>query len=184
MKKQFLFTIILPLVVFITSCNPKGEEKKSEKTTFKSAIEYNDFIVKLQEKTIRKTLALGEVLQSGDSVAIQKSFTEFGEQAKASLAELKTLDSFEGDSELKDNALKLFQFYVTIYEKDYKEMVDIITSKNSTKKDAERVDVIVAKVSAEETKFDAGFASAQDAFAKKHNMKILKNDLQKEIDNQ
>lgn len=184
MKKQLLFALILPVVIFVSSCNSKGGDKKSDKTTFSTAIEYNDFIVKLQEKTILKTLALGDVLKGGDSASIHKSFKEFGDQAKASLAELKKLDAFEGEVELRDKALELFQFYVTIYEKDYKEMIDLVTKKDVNEKDLARVDAIVAKVSTEELKYDAGFAAAQDAFAKKHNMTIIKNNLQNEIDKQ
>lgn len=123
-----------------------------------------------------------ESFKTGDSAIIQKSFKEFGDQAKASTDELKKLDSFEDNTEFRDKALALFQFYVTIYEKDYKEMVDIITRKVVKKGDAERIDAIIAKVSAEEEKLDAGFATAQDAFAKKNKMTIQENELQKEID--
>lgn len=184
MKKLFSTLLLIPVIVFMTSCSSKSGDKKSDKITFETAIEYNDFIVKLQEKTIRKTLALGEVLVKGDSLAIHKSFDEFGTQAKASLDELKKLDTFEGEAELRDNALKLFQFYVTIYEKDYKEMIDLVTKKEISEKDLKRVDEIVAKVAADETQFDAGFAAAQQTFAKKHNMIIQQNNLQNEIDKQ
>lgn len=184
MKKHFTTLLLIPVIVFMTSCSSKSGDKKSDKISFETAVEYNDYIVKLQEKTIRKSLDLGKVLETGDSLAIRKSFDEFGAQAKTSLEELKKLDTFEGEVELRDNALKLFQFYVTIYEKDYKEMIDLVTKKDINKNDLKRVDEIVAKVSAEETQFDAGFATAQQTFAKKHNMKIQQNNLQNEIDKQ
>jgi hypothetical protein len=188
MKKLFTIGTSILALFIITSCSSgtdkSKEEKKSDKLTFSSAIEYNDYIVKLQEKTIKATLRLGEVMGGGDAEAIKKSFNDFGTQAKASLAELKKLDSFEDNSDLRDKGLKLFQFYVDIYEKDYKEMIDIITKEKVTPKDQKRVDEIVAKVSKEEMGFDQDFAAAQQAFAKKNNMKIIENGIQKEIDKQ
>jgi hypothetical protein len=63
-------------------------------------------------------------------------------------------------------------------------MIDIITKEKVTPKDQKRVDEIVAKVSKEEMGFDQDFAAAQQAFAKKNNMKIIENGIQKEIDKQ
>ncbi len=182
MKKQLFLILVLPMVMFVSSCS-QSNEKKSDKISFSSAIEYNDYIVNLQTKTIKEILALTDQLKNGDSLAIQQSFNKFGTQAKKSLEDLKKLDSFKGDVSFRNSALDLFQFYVTIYEVDYKEMINIVTKKNVTDKDLARVDQIVAKVSTDEVKFDDNFAKAQQAFAEKNNMKIIKNELQDEIDN-
>ncbi len=180
MKKQLLFILALPLVMFLTSCS----EKKSDKISFSSAIEYNDYIVKLQSKTIKEILILSDNMKSGDSATIYASFDKFGTQAKASYEELKKLDTFKKDGEFRDKALELFKFYVTIYEVDYKEMIGLVLKKDISEKDIVRVDEIVNKVSLEEIKLDEGFAKAQQIFAKKHNIQIRENELQKEIDKQ
>ncbi|MEI6346478.1 MAG: hypothetical protein WCP69_00905 [Bacteroidota bacterium] len=179
---KYIFSLIVVTVMLSTSVSVAQVAKKSSKLKFSSATEYNDYIVNLQGKTIKTILKLGEDINAGDAETIKKSFNDFGIQAKASLAELKTLGSFKNNSQLRDKGLKLFQFYVDIYEKDYKEMIDIITKKKITPKDQKRIDEIVAKVSKEEMGFDQEFASAQRAFAMSNNMIITENDFQKEID--
>lgn len=180
MKKQLLFILALPLVMFLTSCS----EKKSDKISFSSAIEYNDFIINLQSKTIKEILILNDNMKSGDSALVFASFDKFGAQAKASYEELKKLDTFKKDGEFRDKSLDLFKFYVRIYEVDYKEMIGLVMKKDISKEDLARIDEIVDKVSLEETKLDEGFANAQQIFATKHNLKMKENKLQKEIDKQ
>lgn len=180
MKKQLLFILVLPLVMFLSSCS----DKKSDKISFSSAIEYNDYIVNLQTKTIKEILILSDNMKAGDSATVYASFDKFGTQAKASHEELKKLDVFEKDGEFRDKALDLFKFYVKIYEVDYKEMIELVLKKEISEKDIARVDEIVNKVSIEETKLDGEFAKAQKIFAKKHNIQIKENELQKEIDKQ
>ncbi|MFH0893455.1 MAG: hypothetical protein V2A54_03375 [Bacteroidota bacterium] len=188
--KKILFLIPV-IAMFAMSCNNSGDSKSSDnkdsvkaEPRFASATEYNAFIIGEQTKIINTILDLSASFEKDEEKVIRDKYAAFGKQTNLSLEEVKKLEAYNGNTEFREAAIKLFGFYKEIYDKDYKTLIDIVCLKDkATKKDLKKLDKIVEDVTLKEKEFDSLFASAQNKFAAQNNMKIKKNEIQDKIDN-
>lgn len=169
------------LVLSFAACNQPAKGKNG--VTYKSAIQYNDYIVDRQTKLMKNVLEFGKVadisLDSAEAM-LKKSARE----AEKMIGELKGMPPYKGDSALRDAAVKSFAFYKRVFEEDYLNILNIRRkgADNFTDEDVAEANRIVEKISKEEEGFDAEFHRAQADYAKKHKMKLMDNKMQKEID--
>lgn len=163
--------------------NLETEDDGVSPKVFNNAVRYNDFIINNQVNVYNKIVKLVNCLETCDDVELKKTYDEMGDEAKKSLKEVKRLSDFNGNTEFRDRANELFEFYVEIYEKSYKELIDMIIKGNITAKEEARVNKIVEEVSEKETKLDDAFQKAQQKFADENGMQIVPNEIQQEIDN-
>ena len=185
MKKPNLLLAFVILLFTISACNLKSSDKKtSNKLTFSNAVDYNDFIFKEQEKIVNSAMSLSEALQSGKSDVINIKYKEYGEQAKSSLDTVKQMGAFNGNTSLRDEATRLFQFYYSLYQNEYKEMIRIILKnvKIATKQDKSQLTKIQQQVEIKESRRDSAFAIEQSKFAAANNMQIMQTEMQNKID--
>ena len=187
MKKLNYILSAFILFLAFSACKPKngadsGDNKDSDKLTFPSAVEYNDFIISQQENIVKSLLSLADAMNAGVNDDIKSKYELFGKQCKKSLDTIKKMDSYNNDTAFRDESIKLFQFYYDIYQKDYKEMVDIIIKGDKIdEKDMTRLEEIKESITKRENERDGAFADAQNKFAKENNMQIIPNDLQKDV---
>lgn len=156
----------------------------SNAQTFTVAVEYNDFIVDQQNKIGQKILLLVEKFgeEGMTKEGISPTLEDLLATAKSGVAATKQLGPFEGGAQLKESALALFQFYVRIIDIDYREMINILYVSALDDAAMTRLNEIIAKVQAEEAKYDGNFQAAQSAFATANNITLEENELQDEID--
>jgi hypothetical protein len=69
-----------------------------------------------------------------------------------------------------------------VFEEDYMDIINIRKKEDLTQDDVDEMDRIVKKITKEEEGFDKAFHNAQNNFAKKNNMKLRENEVQKELD--
>jgi hypothetical protein len=150
---------------------------------FSSSVRYNDFIINNQTNVYRKIVELVDCMEKCDDKELKAKYTEFGDEAKYSLKQIKRLSAFGGNTDFRDRAIELFEFYIEVYENSYKELIDMIIKGDVTEKDQARMNKIVEEVSTKEAKLDNAFQTAQQKFADDNGMQIIENDIQKEIDN-
>ena len=150
---------------------------------FSSAVRYNDFIINNQTNVYKKIVDLVNCMETCDDKELKKSYNAFGDEAKYALKQIKRLGDFGGNTDFRDRAIALFNFYIEVFENSYKELIDMIIKGDITAKDEARINVIVQDVSEKETKLDQAFQNAQQKFATDNNMTIIENEIQKEIDN-
>ncbi len=179
MKKNILITGVVFFSFLVVSCGPKN---KDGEVNFETALDYNNYIIDLQSKTIKSILGFADACQLAEEATMRSSYEKFQKQAKESLTELKKLGSFDGNTDFRDKAVGLFSFYVEVADKDYKKMLDLLLKDNFVDADQAEIDKIVTKVSDKEVIFDEAFAKAQTDFAAKNNLQITKNALQNQID--
>ena len=187
-KLSFIYAAFI-LLLTVVACNSKsssdGKDQSSEKLTFSTAIEYNDFIIGQQEKVIKAVLKLSDVMNANpiNNNDLKANYNVFGKECKKALDTIKKMDSYNNNTGFRDESIRLFQFYYDIYEKDYKELIDIIVKGDKiTEADATRMLQIQESITKRENKRDGKFAAEQNKFASENNMQIIQNDLQKEID--
>jgi hypothetical protein len=172
----FLVALLLPLFY---SCN--RPVKGDNGVTYKSPVQYNDYIVSRQTKLMKNVLSFGETAQTDiDSAA--SMLGGFAKETQSMIQEIKGMPPYKGDSSLRDAAVRSFTFYKRVFEEDYVDLINIRKKEDITEDDMAEMNRIVDKISKEEEGFDKAFHSAQNDFAKKNNMKLRENEMQKKID--
>ena len=184
LKKPLFAVLALALMFNLTACDKGGGAQDSGKRTFSSAIAFNDFIVDEQNKIIKVMLAFSnhETAMS-DKALGNEMIDDIVKTTEEAIEALDGVEPYEEGETLLKSAKALFQFYHDMADKDYREMVDIISKgEDMTDADLARIDEIALDVEKREVPLDNAFADAQAAFAKHYGMQIRKNEMQDEID--
>lgn len=177
---KYLLSLLIAASVFV-ACNNKGVKGKDGKV-YKTAIEYNDFIVNRQMIVLKNMMTLADItddkLDWGLGVMSKTADT-----LDILIKDVKNMPPYGKDSALRDAAVDLFTFYQRIFKDDYRELFEIRKNGGmATEEGMARMNEIVEKVSKEEDGFDARFEAAQNAFAKANGMRLEENSMQKKID--
>lgn len=183
--KKTLLLLTMGFALFISSCG-SGTEKGANGVTYKSPEDYNNYIINKQTETARNLLQFGNSVNT-DAKGTLASLDNYASEIQKDIEDLKGMPAYKGNTELRDAAVSLFGFYERLFKEDYKKIAEIRAAapdNNLTEAQAQELNQVAEKLSADEKGFDNRFQKAQRAFAKEHNMRILENELQKEIDKQ
>lgn len=174
MMKSFIFTFL----VFSSLCQANAQ-------TFKTAVEYNDYIVEQQTLIGEKLMTFFERFGEEDmsNAVISTILDDLLNTVNDGVLAIKRLPAYEDDTQMRQAALELFQFYSKTIDQDYREMVNLVFGGNLDDATAARFKEIVAKVQAEEVEYDLNFSSAQGAFAEKYDFTLEENELQEKMGN-
>lgn len=151
---------------------------------FNSAIDYNDYIVEQQNKVGEAILTFNDVMASDDATkeSIQPYHELLISTCREGLGNLHELSDYEGNDELRQAAIDLFNFYVLTFTDDYTEMIEILFGENSDEETMDNLNALLEKITIGEGEFDNGFAMAQASFSELYGFDLLENELQEEID--
>jgi hypothetical protein len=168
---------LLFLFSFVIFANSKAQ-------TFSTPVAYNDYIVNSQNELIDLLLIFNDQVSADDAVksdllALTDAMTL---KAKSLVTKVEAMGDYEGNWELRNSALELFRFYVKTFSTEYPEMIELIFAPELDEATLTKLNAILEKVTTEESFYDNKFAEAQQAFAKKHNIQLIENELQEEID--
>jgi hypothetical protein len=156
----------------------------SKAQNFSTPVEYNDYIVNSQNELIELLLVFNEEV-SADG-AEEDSLLLLADQmtlkAKSLVSKVQAMSDYEGNWDLRNSALELFQFYERTFSNEYREMIKLIFAPELDEATLTKLNEILEKVTNAEAYYDNKFAEAQQAFAKKHNIELIENELQEEVD--
>ena len=178
MKKYFILFVIA--IAGFISCTESVKGKNG--VTYKTAVQYNDYIVNRQTTLIKFILDFSKMADSNlDSAGMM--LKKYAMQAEQMINEVKGMPSYKGDSALRNAAAGSFIFYKKLFESDYVALLNL-RKKNSVmgSEDVAEANRIVDRIGKEEEILDKGFHNAQKAYAKKNKMKLMDNKVQQEID--
>lgn len=146
---------------------------------FAEAVKYNDFIVDQQTQIGKAIQAFNDAFtNTADTAVIHGKRRDIINQANQSVKQLQMTEPFKGDTSLLKHAKALFSFYAKIANNEYRQMLDVLFSKNSTQQQInEQLMALLDKVSVQEKLYDANFLNAQNAFAKKYNIALKANEV-------
>jgi hypothetical protein len=167
--KKTIYTLFITIIMMVfSSCGPTKEE----------AIDYNDKIINEQVYIIDKIDKLFDALKNyKDFNGMDKSYTEALRQVETGTAIVGKLDKFGGNTEFRDEALKLFRTYKSVLENELKNMITI--SKLPDEMYTTGAEDEFNKLSdVSFKKMDVGlkeFNTIQKAFANKYKFEIEKN---------
>lgn len=144
-------------------------------TTYKTAIEYNDYIVGEQDK-VGDLIAKFNTYISDDDYATARTLlaVDMKKQAQSTLKNVKNMPGWKGDVALRDAAVALFQFYLDCIQNEYVEMLNIVSKDAAAinQADYDRLDVILKNIVDKENGLDAAFEAAQTNFASKNGFTL------------
>jgi predicted amino acid-binding ACT domain protein len=146
------------------------------------AIEYNERIVNIQSTVIEAMLAMAASFQTTQAASMQRELGKLQRVTDKALVDVAKITPLEGDEGLLKSGTALFKFYKRLAHGEFVTFVKILSKPAPTTEDIAQIERITANIDSEETKLDADFSAAQSRFAKKHNMPLVENKLQKEID--
>lgn len=176
MKRIFQLLIILPVLM---ACN--RPVKGLNGVTYKSAADYNDYIVERQSKLIRQVMKFGETAEKNLDSA-RALLNKYIPETEKMITELKGMPAWKGDTALRHAAVKSFTFYKRVFDEDYRRIIEIRKDEEAGEEGIIEMNGIVEKISKEEEKLDKDFHNAQKKFAEQNKMKLIENDLQKNTD--
>jgi hypothetical protein len=169
MKNLLVALLLLPLFAAAQTQDP---------------VAYNDKIVAYQNDIVSGMLGLNEAISVETSTreSIETLRVKLVKTAQSSIANAQKMPSFAGSTELRDAAVSLFKFYEGVIQEEYKQMIDIVYMEEITEEDYVNLNLILERVTEEEIAYDERFQNAQGAFARKHGLELIENELQEEID--
>ena len=178
MKRILLLPLIGLLLISCKSEPPRG----ANGVVYKNAVQYNDYIVSRQTTLMKNIMSFVDVAQ-GDLDSAEILLDKYVKETGRMITEIKGMPPFKGDSSLRDAASDIFGFYKKIFDQDYRNIIHIRQGENGVSAEADaEIAKIVSRIEEEEKGFDNRFQGAQKTFARKNNMKLVDNDLQKEFD--
>jgi hypothetical protein len=176
--KKLSPVFILTLAVF-AACNKPV--KGTNGVTYKTPVQYNDYIVSRQTDLMRKVISFSNAAEQDiDSAA--NMLKGYAAETTTMIGEIKGMPPYKGDTSLRNAAVQSFTFYKRVFEEDYMDIIDIRRKEDLTQDDVDEMDRIVKKITKEEEGYDKAFHNAQNNFAKKNNMRLRENEVQKELD--
>ena len=147
------------------------------------AVAYNDRIIALQTRVVKGMIDFSKSFDAGDKSVMEKKHAELLSTIQGVIKEAQTIEGFDGNTEFRDAAVEMFNFYDSIAKKEYKEIMGILTKETPEATDLPRINEIVTSISQREEQLDSKFQGIQQAFARKHNIMLMDNKMQKQIDN-
>ena len=172
MRKHLVLIGIVLMLALLLSCN-------NAKT---QAIDYNDKIVGLQSKILRSMIDFSKTFSSNNTNLMERKYNELLDSIDTALGGIESMPPFNGSSEFRDTAIRLFEFYDDVAKNEYGEIVEIFYQDKITQDDAERIQELAEGITEREEALDHEFATVQKAFAKKNGILLRSNKLQREID--
>lgn len=173
--KKLLFLLVVSTALI--ACN--NSEKGPNGVTYKSAVDYNDYIVGRQTTLLKKIMNFAEVAQLDlDSADIM--LDGYVKDADGMIKEIKGMPSYKKDTAFRNAAINSFIFYKKAFDDYYRAIIRI---RKVAADDAEtQLNDLLEKLTAEEEKHDKAFHNAQRNFAEKNKMRLKDNEIQKKID--
>lgn len=185
LRKHSAAAILGVLLLALVSCKP-GTEK---------AINYYDQLMDYQQAVLDKEDVLiqginvfipdtsaddstvppsGDSLTAQDDLMLRAAFTDFKAQIGSSLKEVKAMDDFDGNADLKNAATALLEAYERLCNKEYSEIVDIAISRKATTDSTEMTRFLGLTSTIDSTlgQLISEYTAACRIFAKDYNFEI------------
>jgi hypothetical protein len=174
MKQVTILFLLICLVFNVQAQAPK----------FENGVDYNDYIVTLQNEIGHAIIQFNEVMGRDDATmeVVEPYYKAMVQAAIDAKAKSSAMNAYKGNTELRTAAVSLFTFYVETFSTEYKELLDLVFSGEITEATMVRVNEILASVTEVEGGYDEAFQTAQSNFATQFGFSLEENELQDAID--
>jgi hypothetical protein len=182
-KSAYFLSLLLFAMAILIGCGSKDGGKPGEKGESGDPKAYNDKLIGIQNTIIKEFIALSNTFSGADKAAIDAAYAKAVKVTGEAVEAIKKEGPYEGDDTFRQKLQALLEFYKSIVEKEYKDMIAIISKGQAiTPEDMTKLQELQKSISERETKFDSEMQAAQSAFASKHGVQLKANELQQDID--
>jgi hypothetical protein len=177
MMKSLALGLLLSSLI---ACLPGVKGKNG--VVYKSAVQYNNYIVERQNKIIQQVMQFARVSDTNlDSASALLDLVL--NDVSVFIEDISGMPAYKKDTALRNSAVALFTFYADIFKNDYKQIIAIRQKDEfMTEEDLRQINEIVHNLSRREEQYDKRFQLAQKNFAKKNNMTLGENKMQKRLE--
>lgn len=159
------------IMIALYSCG--GKSGSSDKLTFSTPAEYNDFIVDLQSGIKDEFTSLTDALNANDMNQAKLKATDLTAKCTLAVDTLNKLDSYNGNTAFRDAAIKLFTHYKDFSQKGLKEELEIMSKPQINDQDQQRIDQLDDEFSKKEDGLHSAFMESQKKFADENNLTLM-----------
>ena len=116
----------------------------------------------------------GDSLSQQDDLILRTAYTDFKTQIGSSLKDVKAMDDFDGNADLKNAATALLEAYERLCNKEYSEIVEIAISRKATTDSTEMTRFLGLTSTIDSTlgQLINEYTAACRIFAKEYNFEI------------
>lgn len=159
-------------MLVISSCGSKSGST-SDKLSFSTAVEYNDFIIGQQEKILDCHKACTDAIDQDNITVAKTKLDELAKQCKVAVDTLNKMDAYNNNTAFRDAGVKLFNYYKEYAGKGFKEELEIMSKPRLNPDDENRINQIENEFSTKEGDLYNTFIEAQNKFASENDI-VLK----------
>jgi hypothetical protein len=172
--------LVATVFTMLMSCN--SETKGKNGVVYKSAVQYNQYIMENQKDVINVMIEFGKVIdQSLDSA--DQVLDRGIEKADDAMTNVSGMPPFRGDTAFRNAAINSFEFYKSVLSNEYRQIVNVRRKgENKTTEDFNFLQKLPDEIGKREEKLDREFHNAQKAFADRNHLTLVRNDMQDKID--
>lgn len=158
--------------------------KNSNKTlSTDSPKNYNDKLISYQEKVAKTFIDMIQLISSGDKSQIDVAYANALRASAEAVEEIKIVGPYEGNDLFRQKLQVLLEFYKSIIENEYKEMLKILELGSEIKQtDLDRLKEIQDSITRREAILDKEMSNAQKAFSEKYGIQLKENQYQNDLD--
>jgi len=172
MKKIFA-TIIGSLFIsaILVSCGPTSND----------AIKYNDELVNQQTKVFEKETVLIDAISKNMPDKLEGLYSDLKKQVDESISAVEKMDAFDGKTDFKDAAMKVFNTYKDVTANEYNDMIKYSKIPDSlyTQEDDDKVIELSKKIDDKLNKSVDDFIQIQKSFAGKYKFELTADKTEK-----
>jgi len=164
--KKLSFVVAAVAITFLASCGAKDK-----RMSFKEPAKYNDYIIDIIDGVDE---AWTSSIEEDD---MQKALTwsdSLASRSKNGIAKLNNLQPFKKDSAFRDASIKYMTHMEKIGNNELKEFIKIIRAEELTVESEQRAEALIPILDDEREKLFDEIQNAQDAFASKFNITLIK----------
>jgi hypothetical protein len=153
---------------------------QAQSMVIKDPVKYNDYIVEQQNLIGEQLLSLIDMFSDlpEDKAVITSHLDKLINTCGTAVNKVKNLKTIPNEFGMKQAAIELFSFYKVTMDTDYRALIDEFYK---AMPDGDAMQDIIARIEAAEAPLDESFQGKQGQFAKYHNIMLLENELEKEL---
>jgi hypothetical protein len=141
------------------------------------ARKYNDKIITEQHNIASRMVKFFGSFKTASLESMKSQRTMLVAQIDKSIVKIKAMKGFENDTKLRDGALELLGFYKSTLEKEYNEMIQLISNRSRSKEDNDKLEKYKNDLIGKEEDMDNKFSQIQEDFAARHKLILQKKEI-------
>ena len=176
MSRLFFFFFLFPFLL-------QGQEPDSSEFNLKSPGDYNNFIMKEMIATVQKNFEyISFSVHSEEYDQLEAKRKEVVAEIVKAKANVHQMPPLEGDSRLRDEAVSVLEEYQNAFELDFQKIIGLKRKSRDSFEAMEAYFEAQDKAEEKVNKATKQLRIAQHSYAEKHNMKVVDNKSDDELE--